>query len=178
MRNLIKWVLLLAAVMVAGPSVLKNVDLNDLFDIETAREPASRPPANGPAPGRSPKVPGLVMVAMPPCTSGRRAPPSGSCVIDGDSGWLNGQQWRLQSIDAPEIGKPECAAERATGERAKNRMVNLLFKGFAVRRSADDRYGRQLVTFNLADGRDAGAVLIADGLAQKWPNKGNRWCGR
>jgi endonuclease YncB( thermonuclease family) len=178
MRNLIKWVLLLAAVVVAGPSVLKNVDINDLFDIETAREPASRPPANVPAPRGSPKVPGLVMVAMSPCTSGRRAPPSGSCVIDGDSGWLKGQQWRLEGVDAPEIGKPECAAERATGERAKRRLIDLLSTGFAAGRGKDDRYGRKLVTFKLADGRDAGEVLIAERLAQPWPNKGNVWCGR
>jgi endonuclease YncB( thermonuclease family) len=39
-------------------------------------------------------------------------------------------------------------------------------------------YGRELATIRLADGRDAGEVLIEDGLAQPWPNDGNIWCGR
>jgi hypothetical protein len=34
-----------------------------------------------------------------------------------------------------------------------------------------------LVRVQLANGRDAGEVLIAEGLAQPWLNKGNRWCG-
>ena len=106
------------------------------------------------------------MVAMPPCNSGLWAPPSGSCVIDGGSGWLNGRQWRLEGVDAPEIGKPECAAERETGEQAKKRMVDLLSDGFAISRGKDDRYGRQLVAFKLVDGRDVGEALTRKRLAR------------
>ena len=36
----------------------------------------------------------------------------------------------------------------------------------------------QLAKVRLADGRDAGQVLIHEGMAQAWPNTGNRWCGR
>jgi endonuclease YncB( thermonuclease family) len=85
-------------------------------------------------------------------------------------------QWRLEGIDAPEIGKPECAVELETGERAKKRMVDLLSDGFSVSRGKDDRYGRQLVAFKLADGRDVGEVLMREQLAQPWPNRGNVWC--
>ncbi|KQQ37203.1 hypothetical protein ASG19_12755 [Rhizobium sp. Leaf306] len=35
---------------------------------------------------------------------------------------------------------------------------------------------RNLVHIILPDGRDAGNVLIQEGLAQQWPNKGDRWC--
>jgi len=37
---------------------------------------------------------------------------------------------------------------------------------------------RSLVRIILADGRDAGQVLIRERLAQPWPNRGNIWCGR
>ncbi|WP_167591814.1 hypothetical protein [Jiella endophytica] len=40
------------------------------------------------------------------------------------------------------------------------------------------RYGCAVVTITLADRRDAGTVLKAEGLAQDWPNEGNIWCGR
>ena len=176
MLKLLTWIVLVVAVALAGPSILKNVDLNDLFGNEPSRRSEPRQPQRSPAPRGTTKGAGVVMVAMPPCTNGRHAPSSGSCVIDGDSGWLNGRQWRLEGIDAPEIGKPECAAERATGERAKRRIVDLLSDGFAVSRGKDDRYGRQLVVFKLADGRDIGAVLMREHLAQLWPNRGNVWC--
>jgi endonuclease YncB( thermonuclease family) len=81
-------------------------------------------------------------------------------------------------VRAPEIGKPACPAERTNGERAKQRLASPLTQDFAVDRGSDDRYGRQLATFRLADGCDAGGVLIAEGLAQDWPNSGNRWCRR
>ena len=38
------------------------------------------------------------------------------------------------------------------------------------------RYGRELAKVILSDGRDAGQVLITEGLSQPWPNEGNRWC--
>jgi endonuclease YncB( thermonuclease family) len=175
MRNLLKWLCLMIAVVIGGPAVLKNVDLNDLFSQDTVQRTAPSSPQT-PTSRRTSGNAGIVMVAMPPCTNGRHAPPSGSCVIDGDSGWLNGKQWRLEGIDTPEIGKPECAAERQTGELAKKRMVDLLSDGFAVTRGKDDRYGRELLAFKLANGRDVGDVLIRERLAQPWPNRGNVWC--
>jgi endonuclease YncB( thermonuclease family) len=35
---------------------------------------------------------------------------------------------------------------------------------------------RNLIHVILSDGRNAGQVLIKEGLAQLWPNKGNCWC--
>jgi endonuclease YncB( thermonuclease family) len=37
---------------------------------------------------------------------------------------------------------------------------------------------RALVRIFLPDGRDAGQILIKEGLSQLWPNRGNKWCGR
>jgi hypothetical protein len=97
MRKLLKWFCLLIAVAIGGPAVLKNVDLSDLFGLETTERSAPQQPRSAPAPQTTRKGTGVVMVAMPPCTSGRRAPPSGSCVIDGDSGWLNGHNGVLRA---------------------------------------------------------------------------------
>ena len=55
-------------------------------------------------------------------------------------------------------------------------MVDLLSAGLSVGRGKDDRYGRQLIALRLADGRDVGAVLMRERLAQPWPNRGNVWC--
>lgn len=103
-----------------------------------------------------------------------------TCVTDGDSGVEFGQAWRLTSVaggvDAPEIGSPDCSAERSAGERARNRLLSLMSGGYRMRITGTDRYDRQLVVVTLADGQDAGEVLIDEGLAQPWPNSGNPWC--
>ena len=49
--------------------------------------------------------------------------------------------------------------------------------GYAIEwTGAADRYGRQLVTVRLEDGREAGEVLVAEGLSQRWPGKSGVWC--
>ncbi len=89
-------------------------------------------------------------------------------------------KWRLTSrsggVDAPEISRPECSAERAAGDRATRRLQALMAGGYSMKTTGTDRYDRELVVITLADGRDAGEILIAEGLAQSWPNSGNPWC--
>ncbi|WP_223999057.1 thermonuclease family protein [Aureimonas sp. SA4125] len=103
-----------------------------------------------------------------------------TCITDGDSGVANGEPWRLTTrsggVDAPEVGRPECAAERTVGDRATRRLQSLMSGGYTMSGGSTDRHGRRLVTVTLADGRDAGQVLIDEGLAQPWPNLGNPWC--
>lgn len=103
-----------------------------------------------------------------------------TCIVDGDTGWHDGQKWRLVArsggVDAPEISKPECAAERSAGDRATRRLQALMSGGYTLSGGDYDRYDRRLVTVMLADGRDAGEVLLREGLAQPWPNRGNPWC--
>lgn len=116
------------------------------------------------------------------CSGGDRAGRRATCIVDGDTGWLDGQKWRLIArsggVDAPELGKPECAAERVQASIARDRLRSMMTGGYAVERDGEDGYGRALVMITLADGRDAGDALIDDGLAQGWPNRGNIWCGR
>lgn len=118
---------------------------------------------------------------IPLCPSHYRRGGGGvTCVTDGDSGVENGEPWRLTTrsggVDAPEVGRPECAAERTAGDRATRRLQSLMSSGYSMTGRGYDRYDRRLVVILLADGRDAGRVLIDEGLAQPWPNSSNPWC--
>lgn len=103
-----------------------------------------------------------------------------TCLVDGDTGWLDGTKWRIEGIDAPEMdGKAECAPEREMARASLERLKELMANGYGLRsRGRNDKYGRALVDVVLTDGRDAGRLLLAEGLAQPWPNEGNVWCGR
>lgn len=103
-----------------------------------------------------------------------------TCLVDGDTGWQDGTKWRMQGIDAPEMdNKAECEGERVKAQASLQRLTELMARGYSVKGSGkNDRFGRALVDVVLNDGRDAGKVLIAEGLAQPWPNTGNVWCGR
>jgi endonuclease YncB( thermonuclease family) len=103
-----------------------------------------------------------------------------TCITDGDSGVADGEPWRLTTrsggVDAPEVGRPECPAERTAGEKATRRLQSLMSSGYTMSGRSHDNNGRRLVVVKLADGRDAGRVLIDEGLAQPWPNSSNPWC--
>jgi endonuclease YncB( thermonuclease family) len=105
--------------------------------------------------------------------------PGTSCLIDGDTGRDNGKKWRLIAVDTPEISDAACANEKRLAIAARDRLQALLAGGYRIRPSGrDDPHGRALVDILLPDGRDAGAVLLQEGLAQRWPNRGNVWCER
>ncbi|NSY17286.1 thermonuclease family protein [Neorhizobium sp. AL 9.2.2] len=113
------------------------------------------------------------------CKGGNRAERRVTCVVDGDTLWQNGIKMRLLDIDTPETFEAQCDHEKHLGEKAKLRLQALMSKGYQLDDSgAKDRTSdrRNLVHVILPDGRDAGKVLISEGLAQQWPNKGNRWC--
>lgn len=115
------------------------------------------------------------------CTGGNRAARKVTCLVDGDTGWQDGVKWRLLEIDTPETFEAECPAEKQMGEKAKLRLQSLMAGGYRLADSErKDRTSerRALVRVILPDGRDAGRVLLEEGLAQPWPNKGNIWCGR
>jgi micrococcal nuclease len=108
------------------------------------------------------------------CASGPRT----TCVVDGDTFWLNGEKVRIADINAPETHEAACAAERALGSRAARRLVALLNAGaftLAIEGRATDRYGRALRVVR-RDGRSLGDQLIAEGLAEPWRGKRSDWC--
>ncbi len=110
------------------------------------------------------------------CARARRA----NCVIDGDTIRYQGIKIRIEDIDAPEVFSPHCPSERARGERASARLVELINQGpFELVQGGgrdEDRYGRKLRTLRRA-GRSLGAALVAEGLARPWDGARRSWCG-
>lgn len=101
-----------------------------------------------------------------------------TCVVDGDTIWLDGQYLRLQSYDTPEPYNNICGgqAEVALAHRASARLLQLLnSNAFTVDNGGKDRYGRTLATIRIA-GRDVGDILIEEGLARRWPERHEFWC--
>ena len=102
-----------------------------------------------------------------------------TCVVDGDTIWLNGVKIRIADIDTPEIFSPKCANEKAQGERAKYRLLELLNAGpFQVVRNGSrdrDRYGRLLRVIE-RDGQSLGMILVSEGLAHVWDGRKHPWC--
>jgi micrococcal nuclease len=101
-----------------------------------------------------------------------------TCIVDGDTFWLDGVKIRLSDINTPEIGQPECAAEAALGRRATNRLAALLGAGpFTLARDGrdEDQYGRKLRVVE-RDGHSLGAQMVAEGLAHDWWGRRESWC--
>lgn len=102
-----------------------------------------------------------------------------TCVVDGDTFWLDGVKIRIADIDTPEISSPSCDAEYALGIRARNRLAELLNGGsFELRRvgSRDaDQYGRKLRVV-VRGGQSLGDRLVAEGLARTWTGRKESWC--
>ena len=101
-----------------------------------------------------------------------------TCVVDGDTIWLQGVNLRLESYDTPEPYNDICGgrAEIALAKRASALLLQLLNSGpFTVDAHGSDRYGRTLATIRI-NGTDVGDILIAEGLARRWPNGEEFWC--
>lgn len=102
-----------------------------------------------------------------------------TCVVDGDTFWLEGVKYRIADIDTPEISPPRCEYERELGYRARDRLLVLLNEGpFELRATArtdEDRYGRKLRSV-WRDGQSLGAILVDEGLARRWTGRREPWC--
>jgi micrococcal nuclease len=109
--------------------------------------------------------------------------------VDGDTIKCDGVNMRdmgdgapfVSGYDTPEIRDAKCDAERRLGEAAKRRMQQLLSTpGVQVIDSGErdrTRSRRPLVWIKLPDGRSAGSVLMAEGLAREWsPSYRPSWC--
>lgn len=109
----------------------------------------------------------------------RTAPPHGIVVIDGDTIERHGVRYRLIGFDAPETFRAQCSSEFDKGVAAKHRLQDLISSGDVrlVDTRREDRYGRGLARL-YTNGRDAGAVLIGEGLARPYDGRSRRqgWC--
>lgn len=117
----------------------------------------------------------LLAAAFALCDTGPRT----TCVVDGDTFWLDGEKVRIADINAPETHQAACASEAQRGAAATRRLLALLNAG-PVRLEAGsrdrDRYGRLLRTVT-RNGRSLGAQLVAEGLAEPWRGHRGDWCG-
>lgn len=102
-----------------------------------------------------------------------------TCVIDGDTFWLDGEKIRLADINTPEISEPKCDGEYEHGIEARNRLVTLLNAGpfdVVLLGSRDEAgYGRKLRVV-LRGGRSLGDQLVGEGLARTWNRRREPWC--
>lgn len=173
------------AVPSAAPPPLRQttMDLAQLWDAEAAQSPAAATTAararttefrgfgggEGPAAVRS--VPGNFV----PCGRGPRI----NCVVDGDTLWINGRKVRIADMDTPEIHNPRCAGEAARGQRAKQRLLELVNSGDVTVDGAEgdnDRYGRALRRVR-HNGKSVGETMVGEGLAHDWDGRRHPWCG-
>ncbi|MBB4123595.1 thermonuclease family protein [Martelella radicis] len=107
-------------------------------------------------------------------------------VYDGDTIKIGGQRMRLLDIDTPEISKPRCSYEEKAGSEARDRLRELIGQAGTVEiidSGTTDKYGRNLIHVEI-DGRDAGKVLLNEGLALRyrggsaaWSARKRHWCG-
>jgi endonuclease YncB( thermonuclease family) len=102
-----------------------------------------------------------------------------TCVVDGDTFWLNRQKIRIADIDTPEISQPQCKGEYDLGMAAKARLITLLNEGPFELRSAGsrdiDKYGR-LLRLVIRNEVSIGEQLVKEGLAHRWVGYKQSWC--
>ena len=101
-----------------------------------------------------------------------------NCVVDGDTFYLDGQKIRIADIDAPETHDYGCASELERGQRATQRLQEMLNSGGVRLATMDrdtDRYGRKLRTVEV-NGTGVGDALVSEGLARPYAGGRRPWC--
>jgi micrococcal nuclease len=110
----------------------------------------------------------------------RRNTADKTCLVDGDTLWLYGENIRLKDFDTPEPQSAICggAAEKELAHRASARLLQLLnSNNWTIERFGYDSTSskRRLATIKI-DGYDVGDILISEGLARRWPDGDEFWC--
>lgn len=100
-------------------------------------------------------------------------------IVDGDTIDHGDDSYRLVGFDTPETYKPQCAAEKALGLKAKSRLAELIQTAGHINLEIEDevdRHGRFLAVGQV-NGRNVAKTLISEGLAREyWGGKRQSWC--
>lgn len=113
------------------------------------------------------------------CYPGEKNTSSKTCVVDGDTIWLKGNNLRLKDFDTPEPQTDICGGdvEVALANRASDRLLELLNDNrWTVETYGLDNTGKRVLATIRIDGRDVGDFLIKEGLARRWPEGDEWWC--
>jgi endonuclease YncB( thermonuclease family) len=133
----------------------------------------------------------LLLLLAPALAVAAPIDPEDVYVIDGDTVTVFGAppNVRLIGLNAPETHRAQCAAEWARGIQATQRLREIVHAGqldfaFVACATEANNYGRRCGTLK-ANGKDVGAILIAEGLAVPFRCGGTRcpatprpWCER
>lgn len=105
-------------------------------------------------------------------------------VVDGDTVRMRVAIWldqeirvavRLADVDAPEMFRPQCEAEKAQGQSAKAFVEGFLQgRNVMLHDIQRGKYAGRVAARIEADGEDLGAALVAAGLGAK--NLKHVWC--
>ncbi len=115
------------------------------------------------------------------CVPGQPRSDHETCIVDGDTLWLDGENIRLKDFDTPEPTSAICGgeAEQALASQASARLLELLNgNAWTIERQGKERNGngkRTLATIRIG-GQDVGDILISEGLARSWPDGDEFWC--
>lgn len=103
-----------------------------------------------------------------------------TCVVDGDTLWLQGENIRLKDFDTSEPQTQICggAAEVALARQASARLLDLLnnYEWTIERFGYDSTSSRRTLATIRIGGHDVGDILIGEGLARRWPDGREFWC--
>jgi endonuclease YncB( thermonuclease family) len=115
------------------------------------------------------------------CAPGQQNTSHKTCIVDGYTLWLNGENIRLRDFDTPEPQTQICGGNRevALAHKASVRLMQILNTSiWTIQRFGHERGGkgkRTLATIYV-NGRDLGDTLIRERLARRWPDGDEWWC--
>jgi endonuclease YncB( thermonuclease family) len=92
--------------------------------------------------------------------------------------WIAGGKVRVADIDAPETHDYRCPEEKALGDRATQRLIQLVNSGPVTMQPIgrdEDRYGRKL-RIVLVNGMSVGDALVSEGLVRPYGGGRRSWC--
>ena len=114
------------------------------------------------------------------CVPGQKRSSTETCVVDGDTLWLDGVKIRLNDFDTPEPQSNICGGqfEIVLAHRASARLIDLLnSNAWTIEYfETDSTQERRRLATSRVDGVDVGDILIRERLARRWPDGPEFWC--